>query len=294
MAAEQQPRTRRTVRVKLWFKRVDNKVTEVAKLKQEGDLQIDRLCLGGFSIKLKKEREANKEVYEEVSEDPAVELPVERTVIRQELLLDRVWRFVTDQERNRGIIGLYGTGGVGKTTLLKQRANLKKIQADIGKKIGLSTKSWQENSFEDKALDIAGILSRKRFVLLLDDIWEHINLNKLGVPLQYLHLGSKIVFTTNSRVVCGQMEATMLNASPLRDEEAWRLFEEAVGRYVLDSHPDIPELAKTMAEECCCLPLALKTVGRAMRSISSIEEWEHAIKIILRYGRGVFAFEVQL
>lgn len=95
-------------------------------------------------------------------------------------------------------------------------------------------------------------------------------------------------------VVCGQMEATMLNASPLRDEEAWRLFEKAVGRYVLDSHPDIPELAKTMAEECCCLPLALKTVGRAMRSISSIEEWEHAIKIILRYGRGVFAFEVQL
>ncbi|KAK9232198.1 hypothetical protein WN943_022443 [Citrus x changshan-huyou] len=83
------------------------------------------------------------------------------------------------------------------------------------------------------------------------------------------------------------MEATMLNASPLRDEEAWRLFEEAVGRYVLDSHPDIPELAKTMAEECCCLPLALKTVGRAMRSISSIEEWEHAIKIILRYGRGL-------
>lgn len=158
----------------------------------------------------------------------------------------------------------------------------------------MSTKSWQENSFEDKALDIASILSRKRFVLLLDDIWEHMNLNKLGVPLQYLHLGSKIVFTTRSRVVCGQMEATMLNASPLRDEEAWRLFEEAVGRYVLDSHPDIPELAKTMAEECCCLPLALKTVGRAMRSISSIEEWEHAIKIILRYGRGVFAFEVQL
>lgn len=145
----------------------------------------------------------------------------------------------------------------------------------------MSTKSWQENSFQDKALDIASILSRKRFVLLLDDIWEHINLNKLGVPLQYLHLGSKIVFTTRSRVVCGQMEATVLNASPLRDEEAWRLFEEAVGRYVLDSHPDIPELAKTMAEECCCLPLALKTVGRAMRSISSIEEWEHTIKIIL-------------
>lgn len=48
MAAEQQPRTRRTVRVKLWFERVDNKVTEVAKLQQEGDLQIDRLCLGGF------------------------------------------------------------------------------------------------------------------------------------------------------------------------------------------------------------------------------------------------------
>lgn len=49
----------------------------------------------------------------------------------------------------------------------------------------------------------------------------------------------------------------------LRYEDAWKLFEEKVGRDILDSHPNIPELAETVAKECGGLPLALITVGRS-------------------------------
>ncbi|GAY68096.1 hypothetical protein CUMW_261510 [Citrus unshiu] len=117
-------------------------------------------------------------------QDAAVELAVEQIVVGEESMLDQVWRCTTDQEKNRGIIGLY----VSKTTLLKQinnkfcnqqqqhhfdvvlwavvsrEPNLDKIQDAIGKRIALSAESWKDKSLQDKALDISNILSRKNFM----------------------------------------------------------------------------------------------------------------------------------
>ncbi|GAY60087.1 hypothetical protein CUMW_199380, partial [Citrus unshiu] len=63
-------------------------------------------------------------------------------------------------------------------------------------------------------------------------------------------------------------------------DDAWKLFEEKVGRDTLDTHPDIPELAEAVARECGGLPLALITVGRAMASRKTPREWEHAIEVL--------------
>ncbi|KAH9714934.1 putative disease resistance protein [Citrus sinensis] len=324
--AEQQPRIRRTTTVELWFKRVEEMETKVENLQKEGDQQIDRLCLGGFCstdlissydfgkkvenlrekvIELKKEGEAMKEVYEGLPEGAAVEKAVDRTIVGQESILDRVWRCITDQEKNEEIIGLYGMGGIGKTTLLKQvnnkfcseehdfdvviwsvvsrEPNLKQIQEDIGNRIGFSTDSWERKSFEERASDITNTLKHKKFVLLLDDIWDsEIDLTKLGVPLQTLDSGSRIVFTTRFEGTCGKMGAhkNRYKVFCLGDDDAWKLFEGVVGRYVLNKHPDIPKLAEDVARQCHGLPLALKTVGNAMASKEYPEEWKEAIEIL--------------
>ncbi|KAH9782032.1 hypothetical protein KPL71_008717 [Citrus sinensis] len=57
----------------------------------------------------------------------------------------------------------------------------------------------------------------------------------------------------------------------LRYEDAWKLFEEKVGRDILDSHPNIPELVETVAKECGGLPLALITVGMEKRVYSRLQ-----------------------
>ncbi|ESR40622.1 hypothetical protein CICLE_v10027298mg, partial [Citrus x clementina] len=197
-------------------------------------------------------------------------------------------------------------GGVGKTTLLTHINNkflenpinfdcviwvvvskdlrLEKIQEDIGKKIGLFDDSWKSKSVEEKAVDIFRSLREKRFVLLLDDIWERVDLTKVGVPLPGpQNTTSKVVFTTRSIDVCGSMEShRKFPVACLSEEDAWELFREKVGQETLESHHDIVELAQTVARECDGLPLALLTIGRAMACKRTAEEWRHAVEVLRR------------
>ncbi|GAY60080.1 hypothetical protein CUMW_199340 [Citrus unshiu] len=122
----------------------------------------------------------------------------------------------------------------------------------------------------------------KKFVLLLDDIWEPVDLAQVGLPIPSpRRSSSKVVLTSREFEVCGQMQAhRSVKVECLGYEDAWELFEEKVGREILDRHPDIPELAEIVAKECGGLPLALITVGRAMASKKTPQEWEHAIEVL--------------
>ncbi|KAK9205295.1 hypothetical protein WN943_015562 [Citrus x changshan-huyou] len=91
----------------------------------------------------------------------------------------------------------------------------------------------------------------------------------------------QVVSTTREFEVCGCMEAhESFKVECLRYDDAWKLFEQKVGRDILDSHPNIPELAETVAKECGGLPLALVTVGPAMASKKTHQEWEYAIEVL--------------
>ncbi|KAI9160759.1 hypothetical protein LWI28_011223 [Acer negundo] len=156
------------------------------------------------------------------------------------------------------------------------------IQETIGKKIGLWDDSWKTKRLEEKALDIFKVLSQKRFLLLPDDIWKRVDLIKVGVPLPSTKISSKIVFTTRFNEVCGHMEAhKQFKVECLAPEEAWKLFQMKVGRETLDNDPDILQVAKLVAKECDGLPLALITIGRAMACKKTVEEWNHAIQVLM-------------
>ncbi|KAH9714846.1 Disease resistance protein RPS5 [Citrus sinensis] len=107
-------------------------------------------------------------------------------------------------------------------------------------------------------------------------------MGEVGLPVPCRTSASnKIVFTAREFEVCGQMEAQKsFKVERLGYEGTWKLFEEKVGKEILDSHPDIPELAETVAKECGGLPLALITVGRAMASKKTPREWQHAIEVL--------------
>ncbi|XP_040943752.1 probable disease resistance protein At1g52660 [Gossypium hirsutum] len=216
---------------------------------------------------------------------PQTKRPSEPTV-GLESYVNQVWSSL--QKEQVGVIGIYALGGVGKTTLLNQINNkfhdtthdyrvtwavasqdrpIEKVQDQIAKRIGLSNEGWESRSRDEKAGDIFNVLCRKKFAVLLDDIWERFDLTGAGVPLPTQQNGSKVIFTTRSRDVCCQMQSNNnIKVECLPPGKALKLFEEKVGSETLQMHPDIRKLATAVVEECAGLPLALITIGRAMAS----------------------------
>ncbi|KAI9076854.1 hypothetical protein K1719_041158 [Acacia pycnantha] len=108
---------------------------------------------------------------------------------------------ILQELRNLGVnmIGLCGFGGVGKTTITKevaknqkifekvivatvsQELNIDKIQGQIVEKLSMQL---SENNKDVSAFRLCERLKQeKNMFLILDDIWEALDLGKFGIPL---------------------------------------------------------------------------------------------------------------
>nr|AAN62352.1 NBS-LRR type disease resistance protein [Citrus trifoliata] len=320
--AERHPMMKRLNKVQGWLSRVEAAKSDGDKLITCGSQEIKKLCLGGYcsknckssyefgkqvarklgDVKTLMAEEAFEAVAEEVPQPAVDERPTEPTVVGLQSQFEQVCNCL--EEESARIVGLYGMGGVGKTTLLTHIHNkfiqsptnfnyviwvvaskdlrLENIQETIGEQIGLLNDTWKNKRIEQKAQDIFRILKQKKFLLLLDDLWQRVDLTKVGVPLPGpQNNASKVVFTTRSEEVCGLMGAhTRFKVACLSNIDAWELFRQNVGEETMNSHPDILQLAQTAARECGGLPLALITIGRAMACKKTPEEWSYAIEVL--------------
>ncbi|KAL1187653.1 putative disease resistance protein [Cardamine amara subsp. amara] len=305
----------RLAQIQVWLTRVETIDSQVNELLSVRNTEIQRLCLCGFCSKsfkksyrygkrvfmmlteVKNENLRSDGVFEVVAEQAqaseVVKRPIQPSIVGQEKLLETAWNRL--MEDRVGIVGLYGMGGVGKTTLLKQIHNkfdtfdiviwvvvssnlqIQTIQEEIAKKLGLAGDGWNQKDEDQKSCDIYNVLTRKKFVLLLDDIWAKVDLTKIGVPSPSEN-GSKVVFTTRNQEVCARMGADVeMEVQCLPPDDAFDLFRKKVGEITLKSHPSIPELARVVAAKCHGLPLALNVIGEAMSYKRTIQEWHDAI-----------------
>ncbi|KAF2616941.1 hypothetical protein F2Q68_00042485 [Brassica cretica] len=178
------------------------------------------------------------------------ERPLQPVIFGQGKMLETAWNRVMDDETGT-MMGLYGMGGVGKTTLLTQISKrfretadgaqiiiwivvssdlwVEKIRDDIAEKLGLRGEAWNQKEERHKVNDIHTHMEDKKFVLLLDDIWRKVDLTEIGVPFPTRENGCKVIFTTRSREVCGHMGVDdPMEVQCLTDNEAWDLFEKKV------------------------------------------------------------------
>ncbi|KAM3245624.1 hypothetical protein ACQJBY_056762 [Aegilops geniculata] len=193
-----------------------------------------------------------------------------------------------------GTIGIWGPGGVGKTHLLKNINNsfgegmdfdfvlfvtasrgcqVEKVQSQIIERLRLK-------SIGPNGLTIHEYMKTKSFLVLLDDLWNEIDLEEVGIPYplgKVNKLNRKVVLTTRLRKVCGHMKVKKeLKVAYLQEHEAWQLFEENIGAETLSS-PHIEALARELMKELKGLPLALITIGKAMYRKDEYQ-WETAIQ----------------
>uniref|UniRef100_A0A2N9ESE5 AAA+ ATPase domain-containing protein n=1 Tax=Fagus sylvatica TaxID=28930 RepID=A0A2N9ESE5_FAGSY len=164
---------------------------------------------------------------------------IERTV-------GRILAYMSNNKSRR--IGIHGSGGIGKTSVLKALINypktkylfdvniwvtvsrnwsMRKIQDEVLRQLSLSPADSKTDSEIAKKLFQA--LKSQRFLLLLDDVWEQIDLHAIGIPDPTLENGCRMIIATRSVDVCC-IKATDIEVQVERllEEEAWELFREQV------------------------------------------------------------------
>ncbi|XP_004309608.1 PREDICTED: disease resistance protein At4g27190-like [Fragaria vesca subsp. vesca] len=192
-------------------------------------------------------------------------------------------------------IGVYGMGGVGKTTLVKhvaaqtckngifhhvvmavvsQSPNIERIQHTLLAK--LQGPDFQLQESERASRLYKEIMRKTNVLIILDDVWGFIDLLQIGIP-SYDELkkrNSKVLLTSRSRHVChsmGSKENIYLDF--LSEPDSWSLFVKKTRRSF--DTPDFDSVARKVARECRGLPIALIAVARALGD-KDLAEWQTA------------------
>ncbi|KAH9686676.1 Disease resistance protein [Citrus sinensis] len=302
-------------KVENWLVSASNTIEQAAKFIEDGETTSKR-CFKGLCPNLKTRYQLSKKAETEVK--ALVELKEEARRFDDRIfyrtIADEVWlksnkgyeafksrlstlKSIQDAltDVNVSIVGVYGMGGIGKTTLVKEFArqaseeklfdqvvfsevsqtpDIKKIQGKIAEKLGLELSEEAESRRASRLYE--RLKKEKMILVILDNIWKYLDLETVGIPFGDDHRGCKLLLTARDRNVLSSMgsENNFL-IGILNEQEAWRLFKIMARNFV--ENRELKPTATNVAKACGGLPIALTTVAKALRN-KELPVWKNALQ----------------
>ncbi|KAG5555947.1 hypothetical protein RHGRI_006556 [Rhododendron griersonianum] len=297
--------------VETWLKSVNEVTTEVERIIQD-KAKVKEGCLNGWCPNLKLRYSLSRKAvektevvinlkadgvsYSKSSYNPSLTTMVTITngdfteFESRRLIMKEIFEALQHDKIN--LIGIYGTGGVGKTTMVKevakrakednlidevamaivgQNPDLTNVQACIADMLGLELGDKTSPIMRASLLRRRLLQDNKKVIVILDDIWADqfdlhgmsTDLHGIGFPLGGANKNFKMLYTSRTRDLWHDLRTKKeIHLDLLSEEEAWRLFREKAGDST-DS-PDLKPIAEQIVNECGRLPSALVLVGTAL------------------------------
>ncbi|XP_028057315.1 uncharacterized protein LOC114261269 isoform X2 [Camellia sinensis] len=299
--------------VERWLSRVGEVVEKLGKFLEDDAIGEKRSCFNVCclhlcsSYKLSKEAKKEDPIVAALLQDgdfgggvshpaphPGIAPTAFKTFESRMPVMEEIMEVLKKDEFR--MIGIHGIGGVGKTTIAKevfarakkdelfeevvmavvsQAPKIREIQGQIADLLDLK---FSEETEAGRAGRLHARLNGKRVLVILDDVWSGLDLATIGIPFGNDFKGCKIMFTSRDKDVCTEMKTQKdFFINVLSDEEAWSLFREIVGD-VLETI-DLRSIATQVAKECGGLPIAIITVGNALKK-KGIHGWKDALHLL--------------
>ncbi|KAF8023961.1 hypothetical protein BT93_F1226 [Corymbia citriodora subsp. variegata] len=197
------------------------------------------------------------------------------------------------------VIGVYGPGGVGKTTLLEEvEKKLKKegrpfhmiVKAKVSQQPVL--KNIQDEIADALKLDLKDVLSEggrgerllerlqrdpsEKVLIILDDLWDKLDLKAVGIPWGEESRGCKLLLSSRFKDVLEQkmLADRTFRLEGLSNDEAFKLFEKMVGDRLKDE--ELKRIAAKVVKKLAGLPLLITSVASTLR-YSGVSAWKNAL-----------------
>ncbi|XP_052141943.1 disease resistance protein RPM1-like [Oryza glaberrima] len=205
--------------------------------------------------------------------------------------MELLGRWLDPKELDRTVISIWGFGGLGKTTLVRKvydwekgmksfdcyswiavshnyniNAILRQLIQELSEdqsKIPTDLDTMHHGKLND---ELKEVLSNKKYLIVLDDVWDTRAFHELSDSLMDDKKGSRIIITTrNNDVASLAQEMYKMKLNPLGNDDAFELFRRrCFQKSNMECPSHLEELSRQIVNKCGGLPLAINAIGNVL------------------------------
>ncbi|KAL6875652.1 hypothetical protein ACP4OV_013165 [Aristida adscensionis] len=195
-------------------------------------------------------------------------------------------------------VSIVGVGGLGKTTLanlvyqrlkgqfmchafvsVSLKPNMNKIFSSILRQVsGRNYTNADEWDHTELMMHIRQILEEKRYIIVIDDVWDKSAWTSIKCALTNNNLGSKVIVTTRNadvaKISCIGINDTIYELPPLSYTDSKRLLYKRIFNPEEEIPSELEDVMNKILRKCGGIPLAIITIASMLANTQNKTERE--------------------